>query len=99
MRPFRFLGHVGGDLPGSGELAEAARRAEATGFNVLVLPDHLLRQHAPVPLLATVAAVTTRVRIGTFVFNAGLRHPAVLAQDLASLDVRPCSPPWSGTCA
>ena len=33
------------------------------------------------------AAVTTRLRIGTFVFNNDLRHPAVLAQDLASLDV------------
>jgi probable F420-dependent oxidoreductase len=87
MRPFRFLGLIGGDLPGPGELAQAARRAESTGYSVLVLPDHLLRQHAPVPLLATVAAVTSRVRVGTFVFNAGLRHPAVLAQDLASLDV------------
>jgi probable F420-dependent oxidoreductase len=57
------------------------------GFSALVVPDHLLGQHAPVPLMATVAAVTERLRIGTFVFNAGLRHPAVLAQDLASLDV------------
>jgi probable F420-dependent oxidoreductase len=64
-----------------------ARRAEAMGFDALVVPDHLLGQHAPVPLLATVAAATQRLRIGTFVFNAGLRHPAVLAQDLASLDV------------
>jgi probable F420-dependent oxidoreductase len=86
MRPFRFLGQLGG-MGDAGQVAAVARRAEAIGFSVLVLPDHLIRQHAPVPLLATVAAVTERVRIGTFVFNAGLRHPAVLAQDLASLDV------------
>ena len=30
---------------------------------------------------------TERLRVGTFVLNAGLRHPAVLAQDLATLDV------------
>src|SRR5262245_47558003 len=37
--------------------------------------------------MATIAAATTRLRIGSFVFNNDLRHPAVLAQDLASLDV------------
>jgi probable F420-dependent oxidoreductase len=66
---------------------ELARRAEAAGFDAMVLPDHLLAQHAPVPLLATVAAATERLRVGTFVLNVDLRHPAVLAQDLASLDV------------
>jgi len=39
------------------------------------------------PLLAVVAAATERLRVGTFVLNACLRHPAVLAQDLATLDV------------
>jgi probable F420-dependent oxidoreductase len=34
-----------------------------------------------------VAAATERIRIGTYVLNSDLRHPAVLAQDLASLDV------------
>jgi probable F420-dependent oxidoreductase len=34
-----------------------------------------------------VAAATERLRVGTFVLNTGLRHPAVLAQDLATLDV------------
>ncbi len=37
--------------------------------------------------MATIAASTERIRIGTFVFNNDLRHPAVLAQELASLDV------------
>jgi probable F420-dependent oxidoreductase len=86
MRPFRFLGHAGGLLDAR-QLTDTARRAESIGYSVLVLPDHLLEQHAPIPLLATVAAVTERLRIGTFVFNVNLRHPAVLAQDLASLDV------------
>jgi probable F420-dependent oxidoreductase len=40
-----------------------------------------------VPVLAHVAAHTERIRIGSFVFNNELRHPAVLAQDLATLDV------------
>lgn len=87
MRPFRFLTVPPPGAPAARELTEAARRAEAAGFSALVLPDHLLEQHAPVPLLATVAAATERLRLGTFVLNVDLRHPAVLAQELASLDV------------
>lgn len=87
MRPFRFLGLAGPGILDRRQLTDLARRAESIGYSGLVLPDHLLEQHAPVPLLATIAAVTERLRIGTFVFNAALRHPAVLAQDLATLDV------------
>lgn len=86
MRPFRFLAGATSIVDGR-TLAETARRAEAIGIDVLVIPDHLVEQLAPVPMLATAAAATERLRIGSFVFNNDLRHPAVLAQDLASLDV------------
>ena len=86
IRPFRFLADAPEAVDGR-SLAAAARRAEAMGIDVLVIPDHLLDQLAPVPFMATVAAATERLRIGTFVLNNDLRHPAVLAQDLASLDV------------
>ncbi len=86
MRPFRFLATADG-YPGLAELTALARKAEAAGCSAFVLPDHLIGQYAPVPVLATVAAATERLRVGTFVLNAGLRHPAVLAQDLATLDV------------
>lgn len=86
MRPFRFLadGHEIVDGP---ELAARARRAEAMGYHGLVVPDHLLAQLSPVVALTTVAAATTTLRVSAFVLNNDLRHPAVLAQDLASLDV------------
>jgi probable F420-dependent oxidoreductase len=87
MRPFRFLGVAAAGVVDARQLTDTARRAESIGYSALVLPDHLIDQHAPIPVLATVAAVTERIRIGTFVFNADLRHPAVLAQDLASIDV------------
>ncbi len=87
VRPFRFLGVAAAGLVDARQLTAAARRAESVGFSALVLPDHLVQQYAPVPVLATVAAATERLRVGTFVFNAALRHPAVLAQDLATLDV------------
>ncbi len=86
MRPFTFLADARDPMPGR-ELAELARRAESMGFHALVIPDHLIPQLSPVPAMATIAAATTTLRIGTFVLNNDLRHPAVLAQDLASLDV------------
>ncbi len=87
MRPFRFFGIAAAGPVGIRAIVDTARRAEAAGFTGLVLPDHLLEQHAPIPVLATVAATTQRLRIMPFVLNTGLRHPAVVAQDLASLDV------------
>src|SRR5688572_2155404 len=87
MRPFRFWGVAAAGPVGPREIVDTARRAEAAGFAGLVLPDHLLKQHAPIPVLATVAAATQRLRILPFVLNTGLRHPAVVAQDLATLDV------------
>jgi probable F420-dependent oxidoreductase len=86
VRAFEFLADARAPASGS-RLAELARRAEAIGFHALVVPDHLIDQLSPVPALATIAAATERLRIGAFVFNNDLRHPAVLAQDLASLDV------------
>ncbi len=86
MRPFRFLADARG-IGSVRDLAETARRAEAVGIDTLVVPDHLIPQLSPIPALAVVAAVSDRLRIAAFVHNNDLRHPAVLAQDLASLDV------------
>jgi probable F420-dependent oxidoreductase len=86
MKPFHFLADVGEIVTGS-ELAARARRAEQMGYHALVLPDHLIKQLSPVVTMATVAAATTTLRVSAFVMNNDLRHPAVLAQDLASIDV------------
>ena len=86
MKPFRFLAEARAIATGR-ELAETASRAEAIGIDALVIPDHLISQLAPIPAMATIAAATERLRISAFVLNNDLRHPAVLAQDLASLDV------------
>ena len=86
MRPFEFLAESR-DPISARELGERARRAEGLGYHGLVIPDHILDQLSPVPTMAVIAAATDRLRIGAFVFNNDLRHPAVLAQDLASLDV------------
>src|SRR6185436_6076656 len=76
MRPLRFFGVAADGPVDARQLVATARTAESAGFAGLVLTDHLLAQHAPIPVLATIAAVTERLRIAPFVLNAGLRHPA-----------------------
>src|SRR5437660_1245194 len=85
-RPFRFAVSTGGHKEPQA-LVEHARTAESMGYSTLLIADHLLDQFAPLVALAAVAQATTRLRLGTFVLNNDLRHPAVLAQELASLDV------------
>ncbi len=86
MPPFRFLADARAVVPGR-DLAERARRAEATGYHALVIPDHLLDQLSPLVAMTAIAAATSTLRVGAFVLNNDLRHPAVLAQDLAAIDV------------
>jgi probable F420-dependent oxidoreductase len=86
MKPFRFLADAF-EATSARELGERARAAEDLGVTTMILPDHLVPQLAPIPYLATVAALTRRLRISAFVHNNDLRHPAVLAQELATLDV------------
>ena len=66
---------------------EHARTAEANGYSHLCIHDHLAAQLAPIPMLTAVAMATTRLRVCPLVLNNDLRHPAVLAQDLATLDI------------
>ncbi len=84
QRPFRF----GVTLPGTAgrreEVVDIAKRAEAAGASVLLATDHLGAWGAIPRLVA--AAQTTSLRIGTLVLNNDLRHPAVLAQELATVD-------------
>jgi probable F420-dependent oxidoreductase len=84
--PFRFLADAR-EIGSLRDLTETARRAEAIGIDTLVVPDHLIQQLAPIATMAAITAVSDRLRVAGFVLNNDLRHPAVLAQELASIDV------------
>jgi probable F420-dependent oxidoreductase len=87
VKPFTFIADAY-DVTDGRDLADRARKAESLGVTTFAIPDHLVEgSFAPIPYLATVAAATTTLRISAFVHNNDLRHPAVLAQDLATLDV------------
>jgi probable F420-dependent oxidoreductase len=82
-RPFRF----GVQMRMNDDWVSQARRAEAFGYDIFLMPDHFGRQFAIGPALATVAAATSKIRIGTLVLQNDLRHPALVAMDAATLDV------------
>lgn len=84
-RPFRFGLMLDTRNATHQDALELARRAEATGFSILLGTDHLGRW-AALPLLQAVADAT-RLRIGTYVLNNDLRHPLLLAQELATIDL------------
>ena len=86
-RPFRFAAVL--RMAGSGKAwAEKARRLEDSGFDALLVPDHLVgARFAPVAALTAAACATSRLRVGTLVFANDFRHPAVLAKEAATVDV------------
>jgi probable F420-dependent oxidoreductase len=85
-----LLGSWPTGLPTDGGFyASIGRQVEADGYDLLFCGDHLF-MHGPNPeafcVLATYAAVTKRVLIGTGVLLAALRDPVVTAKQVASLD-------------
>ena len=69
------------------------RRAEEYGFAHAWTYDHLAWRSladgpwfATVPLLAAAAAVTGRIRLGTWVASPNFRHPVPFAKDVMGLD-------------
>src|SRR5919204_3361922 len=67
--------------------------AEDRGFDSIFITDHLLPAHRfyrvswtePLITLAHVAAVTSRIQLGTSVLVLPTRHPVVLAKEVATL--------------
>jgi probable F420-dependent oxidoreductase len=80
------------------ELRAHAQAAEALGYDLIVLPDHLVlegpeRQFDPhslaydmIVIAAVLAEATKKIRIGHLVLCNLFRHPAITAQALMTLD-------------
>lgn len=72
------------DARSRSKVQDVARRAEELGFDVLHVPDHL-GGPAPFAALMSAASVTSTLRLGTFVLNAGFYKPALLARDVEAM--------------
>ncbi len=65
----------------------SARAAEAAGFDLVLVADHIgEHRHAPLVNLTAMAMATDRIRLGTYVLNNDMRHPVQLAWEAATLD-------------
>jgi probable F420-dependent oxidoreductase len=82
--PFRF--GFQSTAPDLQRVINEARAAEVAGFDIFQLGDHVGAEISPLAALAAAAAVTEHIRLGTLVLNNDLRHPVVLAQEVATLD-------------
>jgi F420-dependent oxidoreductase-like protein len=90
----RFGVHTGLQNTSIGELRDLWRRIEELGFDWISIWDHFYAADATgnphclesVASHAALAATTSRVRCGSLVYSAGYRHPAVLANAMATLD-------------
>jgi probable F420-dependent oxidoreductase len=85
-RPFRF-GAVFTGAYSAVEWAELAHKLESEGFSTLLVADHYDNPMSCGPLLLAAANATTTLRVGSYVYNNDLRHPALLAKEAATIDV------------
>jgi probable F420-dependent oxidoreductase len=74
--------------PDATEWKRLVQRIDAEGYDMVHVPQHRgANGFGPLVALATVAEISSRLRLGTLVLDNESVHPAVLAKDLATLDV------------
>jgi F420-dependent oxidoreductase-like protein len=85
--------HTGLQNTTTGELKRLWRRIEELEFDWISIWDHFYAAdlaghhcHEAVAAHAALACTTERVRVGSLVYCAGYRHPAVLANAIATID-------------
>jgi probable F420-dependent oxidoreductase len=86
FRPFRF-GTGAYQARTRDEYLALVRKVEQLGYGILLTPDHFAGQLAVLPALLAAADATPTLRIGSYVFANDFRHPAVLANDAATVDL------------
>jgi probable F420-dependent oxidoreductase len=86
-RRFRF-GVIAKQARSGHELAALARHVEELGYSSFYVPDHFVDHAlAPFPAMMAAAAATETLRVGTLVLGNDYRHPVVVANDAATVDL------------
>ena len=70
-------------------LLKAAVLAEDAGFDFVSVGDSILAKprYMPIPVLSAIAVRTERIKLATGILQPHMRHPVLLAQEWATLDV------------
>ncbi len=85
-KAFRF-GVVSGGAVSREAWITLARRVEELGYWSLMMPDAMGTPISALTALTVAAAVTTTLRVGSYVFVNDYRNPALLAREIATLDL------------
>ena len=85
-RPFRF-GVITESAPSREQWTTLVRKAEDLGYATFLLADHYVNEFPPIAALMAAADATKTLRVGSFVFDNDFRHPALLAKEVAALDL------------
>jgi probable F420-dependent oxidoreductase len=99
QRPFRFAVQAA-NAKSAAEWRDLVRKVEDLGYSTLFLADHYLgpgparraahtpeQDLAPIAAMAAAAALTSTLRIGCRVFCVDYHVPAVLAKEIATLEL------------
>jgi probable F420-dependent oxidoreductase len=86
MRPFRF-GVITESKPSREQWRTLVQKAEDLGYATFLLADHYVNEFPPLAALMSAADATNTLRVGSFVFDNDFRHPAMLAKEVATLDL------------
>lgn len=85
-RPFRF-GAAADSAPSREAWIELAQKAENLGYATFLLADHYVNEFPPIAALMAAADAAQTIRVGSYVFDNDFRHPAMLAKEVATLDL------------
>jgi probable F420-dependent oxidoreductase len=86
-KPFTF-GVQMGNAGSATEWRDKARKLEDHGYSTLYMPDHFIDTAlAPMPAMAMALAHTTTLRVCALVLDNDYKHPAIVAKEVATMDV------------
>jgi probable F420-dependent oxidoreductase len=86
-RKFRF-GVIAKNARSASEFGDFARQVEDLGYSTFFMPDHFVDHPlAPIPGIMAAATATTTLRVGTLVLGNDYKHPVVLANEAATIDL------------
>jgi alkanesulfonate monooxygenase SsuD/methylene tetrahydromethanopterin reductase-like flavin-dependent oxidoreductase (luciferase family) len=68
------------------DLQRVVRRVDELGYDVVATADHL-RGPSPFATLAAISGVSPRLRLRTYVLNSGFWNAALLAREVATVDL------------
>src|SRR3954469_20097717 len=85
-KAFRFADEMQHPIGGR-SWTDSVREAEALGYSTLFVPDHFDEGLGPIAAMSAAAGTTPPLKIGALVLGCDFRHPAVLARELATIDL------------